>query len=148
MLSRPRYGWTHFKILDSKEYSLSNVYDDIAFDWTERAILGLESNCPFCVSGWMEPFEFYCTVSDYYCFIITDEEEDEEISDDYVDGEEYSMQVFHIKKEDFCRALVEDLERNLSAWDDFGWDSIRRRQDKDRCGELRRRIQRIKELIE
>ena len=31
MLSRPRNGWTLFKIGESKEYPLSDVFDDIAF---------------------------------------------------------------------------------------------------------------------
>ena len=147
MLSRPRNGWTLFQIGESKEYPLSDVFDDIAFTWTEQAILGLESRCAFCVSGFTEPFEVYCTVSDFYCFIITDEEEDEEISDDYIDGDEYSMQVIHIKKEDFCRALVEDLERYFWEWLEFGRESSNRFEG-DRYNELRRRIQRIKELIE
>ena len=50
MLSKPLYGWTDFQLEGTSVYGLSYL-DDIAFEWMDQAIRGLETLRPFCVAG-------------------------------------------------------------------------------------------------
>ena len=71
MLSKPKYGWSDFQLEGTAVYSLSYL-DDIAYEWLEQAIHGLETLMPFCVKGFMEPERFLCLVSYWNCHIYDD----------------------------------------------------------------------------
>ena len=62
MLTKPYYGWTDFSLEGTSVYGLSYL-DDIAFEWLDQAIHGLETMLPFCVKGFLEPGRMLCTVS-------------------------------------------------------------------------------------
>lgn len=74
MLGKPQYGWSDFQLEHTSIYSLSYL-DDIAFEWVEQAIHGLESMRPFCVKGFLEPNRLLCVVSYWNCYIICENEE-------------------------------------------------------------------------
>lgn len=46
MLTKPLHGWTDFSLEGTASYGLSYL-DDIAFEWVEQAIHGLETLLPF-----------------------------------------------------------------------------------------------------
>ena len=43
MLTKPVYGWSDFQLDGTSTYGLSYL-DDIAFEWVDQAIHGLETN--------------------------------------------------------------------------------------------------------
>lgn len=53
MLTKPHAGWSDFQLNGTSLYGLSYL-DDIAFEWLEQAIHGLETMLPFCVKGFMD----------------------------------------------------------------------------------------------
>ena len=53
MLTKPENGWTGFSLEGTSTYGLSYL-DDIAFEWLDQAIHGLETLSPFCVKGFLE----------------------------------------------------------------------------------------------
>ena len=62
MLTKPENGWTGFGLEGTSTYGLSYL-DDIAFEWLDQAIHGLETLSPFCVKGFLEPNRMLCVVS-------------------------------------------------------------------------------------
>lgn len=74
MLTKPRGGWTDFSLEGTGTYALSYL-DDIAFEWIDQAIHGLETMLPFCVKGFLEPNRILCTVSFWNCHIIIEDDE-------------------------------------------------------------------------
>lgn len=50
MLSKPKYGWSDFKLEGTSTYGLSYL-DDIAFEWLDQATHGLKTMQPFYVKG-------------------------------------------------------------------------------------------------
>lgn len=46
MLTKPENGWTGFGLEGTSTYGLSYL-DDIAFEWLDQAIHGLETLSPF-----------------------------------------------------------------------------------------------------
>ena len=50
MLTKPYYGWTDFSLEGTSVYGLSYL-DDIAFEWLDQAIHGLETMLPFLCQG-------------------------------------------------------------------------------------------------
>ena len=57
MLTKPVNGWSDFQLDHTSVYGLSYL-DDIAFEWIDQAIHGLETMMPFCVKGFLEPDRF------------------------------------------------------------------------------------------
>ena len=57
MLTKPVHGWSDFHLDNTSTYKLSYM-NDIAFEWVEQAIHGLETMLPFCVKGFSEPNRF------------------------------------------------------------------------------------------
>ena len=47
-----------FQLDHTSVYGLSYL-DDIAFEWIDQAIHGLETMMPFCVKGFLEPDRFF-----------------------------------------------------------------------------------------
>lgn len=76
MLTKPYYGWTDFSLEGTSVYGLSYL-DDIAFEWLDQAIHGLETMLPFCVKGFLEPGRMLCTVSFWNCHIVIEDDERE-----------------------------------------------------------------------
>ena len=131
MLTQPEYGWTYFGLEGTPRYLLSYL-DDIAFDWLEEAIHGLERFTPFCVQGSREPGRMICVVTYYNCWII-DEEEDG-ITEKMEDAH---FELSHTGMLDFCHMLYDDVMKYVDEWvlftsyvpDDDASESFNRRRE-------------------
>jgi len=112
MLSAPDAGWTEFR-LGSEEtaYSLSYL-TDVAVEWLDQAIHGLETMDVFSVHGVCEPGRMVCTVSYWNCYIIYEGEDKNGICE--------TVHTVHVSMIDFCRKLWHDISENLEAW--VHWD--------------------------
>lgn len=113
MLTKPVYGWSDFKLKGTSVYQLSYL-DDIAFEWIEQAIHGLETMLPFCVKGFLEPNRFLCMVSYWNCYIICEGDERYPLNREDITNE-YS----HISMLQFCQYLYDDVSENLDEWVSF-----------------------------
>lgn len=113
MLSKPQYGWTEFKLDGTKKYNLSYL-DDIAFEWLDQSIWGLENMSPFCVKGFLEPNRFLCVVSYWNCYLITENEGKEPLGKMDVQNE-YS----HTSMIEFCKDLHQDISSHIDEWVSF-----------------------------
>lgn len=109
----PEYGWALFQLDGTNAYDLSYL-DDIASDWIDRSISGLENLCPFCVKGYLEPGRMICTVSFCNCYIIVE-------NDDcgYQDKSDIVIDTAHITMLDFCKKLYEDISSDIKGWAGF-----------------------------
>ncbi len=114
MLSKPKYGWTHFQLGTEAEYGLSYL-TDVAYDWLTQAIHGLETMDVFSVHGFCEPGRMVCTVSYWSCYII--------FEDDGPAPTCESVQHVHVNMIDFCKKLHHDIDSNLDGW--VHWDDTR-----------------------
>ena len=139
MLTKPIHGWSEFKLDGTLRYELSYL-DDIAFEWLEQAIHGLETMLPFCVKGYMEPGRFLCVVSYWNCHIICENDERNLLDNDDIDTE-YS----HTSMLEFCKYLYNDIKADMDEWVTFvdyrddDWDEKRK--------VLEGQLDRLKELI-
>lgn len=113
MLSKPHAGWTDFSLEGTSIYGLSYL-DDIAFEWIEQAIYGLETMRPFCVKGFLEPGRMLCTVSYWNCYIVLEEEGRYPLDEEDIHNE-YS----HTSMIDFCKYLYADVSRDVDEWASF-----------------------------
>jgi len=101
MLSKPKYGWTEFKLGDFK--SRASYLTNIPQDCIDAFIYGLKNHKPITIFFDAEGYEFYL-VSDYYSsYIILDDEE---------------TTVYYINKgiKEIAKKFVHDIERNYEAW--------------------------------
>ncbi|WP_022774256.1 hypothetical protein [Butyrivibrio sp. AE2015] len=114
MLSKPDFGWSKFEICDEKSYSLSYL-TDVACDWLEQAIHGLQTQAPFAVHGYCEPGRMVCLVSYYTCYVVFEADGGWGESKGYKDL--YGVDLPMI---DFCRVLYNDINENLEEW--VHWD--------------------------
>ena len=139
MLTKPHAGWSDFQLNGTSLYGLSYL-DDIAFEWLEQAIHGLETMLPFCVKGYMEPGRFLCVVSYWNCHIICENDERNLLANDDIDTE-YS----HTSMLEFCKYLYNDIKADMDEWVTFvdyrddDWDEKRK--------VLEGQLDRLKELI-
>ncbi len=113
MLEKPEYGWSNFQLPGTKSYPLSYL-DDIAVDWLEETIHGLEVMTPFCVKGFMEPGRVLCLVSYWNCHIICEPDEREP----FVPGD-VTHEISHTNMLEFCTILCQDIRENLDEWVSF-----------------------------
>lgn len=139
MLSKPEYGWSDFRLEGTAAYSLSYL-NDIAFDWLEQAIHGLESMMPFCVEGFMEPGRFLCLVSYWNCHIVCEDD-----GRDPLDEEESVHETSHISMLQFCRQLYDDISKNADEWVAFA--DYMYPATTDRKNALMQMLARLKALI-
>lgn len=139
MLTRPVHGWSEFQLEGTSVYELSYL-DDIAFEWVEQAIHGLETLLPFCVKGFLEPNRFLCTVSYWNCHIICEDEDS-----DPLDPEDMTYEFSHTNMLQFCQFLYEDIRQNLEEWVTFV--DYREINTDKRRKVLTERLKRLKELI-
>lgn len=139
MLTKPEYGWSDFQLEGTSRYGLSYL-DDIAFDWVEQAIHGLETMLPFCVKGFMEPTRFLCTVSYWNCHIICEDEMRYPL-----DKKDVINEISHTSMLQFCQYLYDDIIQNIDEWvsflDYFDLDTT------DRKEVLMQKLVHLKELI-
>ncbi len=141
MLSKPKYGWSDFQLEGTAVYSLSYL-DDIAFEWLEQAIHGLETLMPFCVKGFMEPDRFLCLVSYWNCHIICEDDEREPLAE-----EEIVHEVSHTSMLQFCQQLYDDISKNIDEWvafADYRYSKFVNRKRKD---DLPKKLTYLKKLI-
>lgn len=139
MLTKPINGWSDFQLENTSLYGLSYL-DDIAFEWVEQAIHGLETMLPFCVKGFLEPYRFLCTVSYWNCHIICENDERYPLRDADV-----SMEYSHTNMLKFCEYLYNDIKQNLDEWVsfiDYGKIDVQQRRE-----QLTQKLARLKELI-
>lgn len=94
-------------------YGLSYL-DDIAFEWVEQAIHGLETMRPFCVKGFLEPNRFLCTVSYWNCHLVCEDDERYPLNQ-----EELIHEFSHTSMLQFCQCLYEDVSQNINEWASF-----------------------------
>ena len=113
MLTKPVYGWSDFQLEGTGVYGLSYL-DDIAFEWVERAIHGLETMRPFCVKGFLEPNRFLCTVSYWNCHLVCEDDERYPLNQ-----EELIHEFSHTSMLQFCQYLYEDVSQNINEWASF-----------------------------
>lgn len=113
MLTKPVHGWSDFHLEDTSTYGLSYL-DDIAFEWVEQAIHGLETMLPFCVKGFLEPNRFLCTVSYWNCHIVCEDDERYPL-----DKEDIINEFSHTSMLQFCQYLYDDISQNIDEWVSF-----------------------------
>lgn len=139
MLTRPVHGWSNFQLDGTSVYGLSYL-DDIAFEWVDQAIHGLETMLPFCVKGFLEPNRFLCTVSYWNCHIICEDDERYPLEKGDVVNE-----ISHTSMLQFCQYLCCDIEQSLDEWGAFtdyeDLDLEKRREL------LNQKLMRLKELV-
>ena len=140
MLTKPVYGWSDFQLEDTYVYSLSYL-DDIAFEWLEQAIHGLETMLPFCVKGFMEPDRFLCTVSYWNCHIINEDDHRYPLEEGDV-----AYEISHTSMLQFCQYLYEDISENIDEWASFV--DYRKTDTNAKKEELKRKLAYLKELID
>lgn len=139
MLTKPNFGWTDFQLDGTGVYELSYL-DDIAYEWVDKAIYGLETMLPFCVKGFMEPGRFLCIVSYWNCHIICEEDGRNPLKE-----EDIITHNSHTSMLEFCKLLYHDIETNMDDWvmfvsyADADWDKKRKL--------LESKLERLKELI-
>ena len=139
MLTKPVYGWSDFQLEGTGVYGLSYL-DDIAFEWVEQAIHGLETMRPFCVKGFLEPNRFLCTVSYWNCHLVCEDDERYPLNQ-----EELIHELSHTSMLQFCQYLYEDVSQNINEWASFvGYEDL----DIDkRKAELDQKLECLKNLI-
>jgi len=139
MLTKPVYGWSDFQLDGTSIYGLSYL-DDIAFDWVEQAIHGLETMMPFCVKGFLEPNRFLCTVSYWNCHIVCENDGRHPL-----DKEDVINEFSHTNMLQFCQFLYDDISRNIDEWVTFvdyeGIDVVKKKEY------LVKKLESLKELI-
>ena len=144
MLRKPQDGWALFQ-LGSKEtaYDLSYV-TDVAMEWLDRAIHGLETEDVFSVHGFCEPGRMVCTVSFWNCYVIFEGDGKDDVCE--------SVYTVHVSMLDFCKQLYADIAGNLDAW--VRWEDFEEEEEPDpesadaRRQELQRRLDTLKQLID
>lgn len=142
MLTKPVNGWSDFQLDNTSVYGLSYI-DDIAFEWIDQAIHGLETMKPFCVKGFLEPNRFLCTVSYWNCYIICENDERYPLKkEDLVLVNEYS----HTSMLQFCEYLYNDIINNIDEWVFFACDAEEADYPK-RKKQLAQKLLKLKELI-
>ena len=139
MLTKPVNGWSDFQLEGTSVYGLSYL-DDIAFEWVEQAIHGLETMSPFCVKGFMEPNRFLCLVSFWNCHIVCEDDERYPLNKDDVIND-YS----HTSMLQFCEYLYNDINQNIDEWVSFtDYEDI---DVKERKNVLTQKLARLRKLI-
>lgn len=141
MLTKPEYGWTEFQLDGTFSFRLSYL-DDIALQWLDQAIHGLETRLPFCVKGFMEPGRLLCVVSYYNCHIILERDGRELLSEEYI-GHQYS----HTNMLQFCQNLYQDVSNHLEEWIMFENDNFEKDELEKRRTLFINQLARLKELI-
>ena len=150
MLTTPQYGWTTF-LLGRKESFRLSYLTDVASDWLDRAIRGLETMDVFSVHGFCEPGRMICTVSYWSCYVIFEGDGPAPVCE--------GVNHLHVPMLDFCRQLHADISQDLDAWVHWDDDSLEDQAAGDggagldallreRRAALQSRLDRLKQLID
>ena len=110
MLTKPEHGWTDFQLEGTGIYGLSYL-DDIAFEWLDQAIHGLETMLPFCVKGFLEPRRLLCTVSYWNCHIVVEAD-----GRNPPGAEDLRTEWSHTSMLEFCKQLHHDVAAHAEEW--------------------------------
>lgn len=137
MLSTPKNGWTELNLGNNK-YELSYL-TDIAGEWLEQSIFGLEHMSPFVVRGAMEPGRFICIVSFYNCYVFIEREGSSESALIEGNSTDISIDMF-----DFCQLLHDDISNNLDAWSSWS----QKKKDVDNKVEIANKLSHLQNLID
>lgn len=145
MLGKPDAGWSRFEMGDV--FCHLSYMTDVAGDWLEQAIYGLETMRPFAVHGTLEPGRMVCAVSYWNCHIIVESDGIVDRTRDDAEYETYNMSML-----EFCRALHRDVTEDLEDW--VRWihylgddEEIERKIHAERREELQQLLDRLAELI-
>ena len=143
MLGKPENGWTLFQ-LGSKEtaYDLSYV-TDVAMDWLDQALRGLQTLDVFSVHGYCEPGRMICTVSFWSCYVIFEEDGRAPACE--------NVHHLHVNMLEFCKKLHADLSDHLESW--VRWEGDAENEEETAALNARRealteKLNRLKALIE
>ena len=138
MLSKPKAGWTTFSLVNN-EYSLSYL-TDVALEWLEQAIHGLETFHPFTVYGLLEPGRMMCVVSYWNIHIFVEDEENVPLN-----KEENNYETIHMTIIEFCELLYNDIKENIDEW--INWFGDDRDELKKRETAINERLEKLNKLI-
>lgn len=142
MLTKPVYGWSDFQLEGTSLYGLSYL-DDIAFEWVDQAIHGLETMLPFCVKGFLEPNRFLCTVSYWNCHLVIEDDERYPLAQEKV-IHEFS----HTSMLQFCQYLYDDIHQHMNEWILFmNYKDYEDAEVANRQEALTQKLTRLQELI-
>ena len=141
MLTKPQAGWTDFSLEGTSVYGLSYL-DDVGIEWVEQAIHGLETLCPFCVHGNLEPGRMLCVVSYWNCYIFYEHE-----GGPFKENKDKVLEhLSHTSMIDFCQYLYDDISENLEEWASFvAYD---RENVDEKRQRLAQRLERLRALID
>lgn len=110
MLTKPEFFSSNFQLEGTSVYQLCHL-NEIACDWVEKAIHGLESLTPFCVKGFLDPERMLCTVSYWNCHIVCEDYERYPLVRKNV-----KYEICHMSMLQFCQDLYEDISMNINEW--------------------------------
>ena len=139
MLTKPRHGWTDFSLEGTSTYGLSYL-DDIAFEWIDQAIHGLETMLPFCVKGFLEPDRLLCTVSFWNCHIVIEDDERDPLKKGSIINEYSHTSMIH-----FCKYLYSDIICHIDEWASFV--DYRKADIEEKRRQLLQKLEKLKQLI-
>ena len=144
MLSKPDCGWTTFQLGSENTAYCLGYLTDVAMEWLDQAIHGLETEDVFSVHGFCEPGRMVCTVSFWNCYVIFEGDGKDDVCE--------SVYTVHVSMLDFCKQLYADIAGNLDAW--VRWEDFEEEEEPDpesadaRSQELQRRLDTLKQLID
>ena len=139
MLTKPEHGWTDFQLEGTGIYGLSYL-DDIAVEWLDQAIHGLETMLPFCVKGFLEPRRLLCTVSYWNCHIVVETD-----GRNPPGAEDLRTEWSHISMLEFFKQLHHDVAAHAEEWAVFlDYDQEDPAEKRRR---LREKLERLEALI-
>lgn len=146
LLSEPDFGWSAFSFPDAeKSYELSYL-TDIAVEWLDKAIYGLEHLTPFCVHAYLEPGRLLCTVSFWHCHLAVEAEDRE--------PEEIGDIIHSLSNTDmlsFCTYLRDSIQAHLDSWlkwDACEWAEMTEDEREERRQKLDSQLKQLSTLIE
>ncbi len=146
LLSEPECGWSTFSFPDGKKsYELSYL-TDIAVEWLDNALYGLEHLTPFCVHAYLEPGRLLCMVSFWHCHLAVESEDREpEDADDII------RSLSNTDMLTFCTYLRDSIQAHLDSWlkwDACEWADMTEEEREERRQNLDRRLKRLSTLLE
>ena len=139
MLSKPKSGWTEFK-LDKTSYILSYL-TDVSMSWLNSAINGLKDLKPFVVHGFLEPLRMICVVSFYNIHLFVEDEDNE-----VLDPNESNYEIIHMNMLEFCEHLYNDIKDNLKEWVNWFCDDETDLEKREK--DLNKKLEELRKLID
>lgn len=146
LLSEPEFGWSTFSFPDAeKSYELSYL-TDIAAEWLDKAIAGLEQLTPFCVHAYLEPGRLLCTVSFWHCHVAVEGEgrEAEDVGD-------ITHSLSNTDMLSFCIYLRDSIQAHLDSWLKWNaceWAEMTEDEREERRQKLDSQLKQLSALIE